>query len=105
VAHGVDPAVKEVETPDLEAILDRARAEAESRELRARHDPMLPSRQFGQRNVGCGDLTLTMRVNTPHPTYVGAPDPDERGAATLSSLLNAQFVTNAANAPRKLGRE
>jgi hypothetical protein len=44
VAHGVNPAVKEVETPDAAAILDRARTEAEVPELRDRHHAMLPSR-------------------------------------------------------------
>ena len=52
VAHGVNPAVKEVETPDAAAGLDRA-APKPSPELRQRHHAMLPRRQFGQRNVGC----------------------------------------------------
>jgi hypothetical protein len=53
VAHGVDPAVKEVQPPDLEAIRDRARVEPERHELHPRHHAMLPRRQFGQRNLGC----------------------------------------------------
>jgi hypothetical protein len=44
VAHGINPSVKEVETPDLAAIRDRARAEAECRELRPGHHAMLPRR-------------------------------------------------------------
>jgi hypothetical protein len=48
---------------DAAAVLDRARTETERDELRDGHHPMLPSRQLGQRNVGCGDLGLTMRLN------------------------------------------
>ena len=57
MAHGVNPAVKEVETPDLEAILDRLPTETERAELAPRHHTMLPRGQFGQRNLGCAELT------------------------------------------------
>jgi hypothetical protein len=56
VTDGVHPAVKEVETPDLEAILDRVPPEAERLELAAGHDTVLPSGQFGQFRVGCAAL-------------------------------------------------
>jgi hypothetical protein len=49
--------VKEVQPPDLEAILDRLPLEAEHAELRSRHHPMLPSRQLSQRNLGSAELT------------------------------------------------
>jgi hypothetical protein len=45
--------MKEVEPPDLAAVLDRARPDAQRRELRAGHH-VLPNRQSGDRNVGCG---------------------------------------------------
>jgi hypothetical protein len=57
VAHGVHPSVKEVETPDLEAIFDRLPVETQRAELGPRHHAMLPSRQFGQFRVGCAELT------------------------------------------------
>jgi hypothetical protein len=56
VTHGVNPAVKEVETPDLEAILDRVPLEAERLQLAAGHHTVLPSGQFGQFRVGCAEL-------------------------------------------------
>jgi hypothetical protein len=57
VTHGVNPAVKEVETPDLEAIRDRVPVEAQRPQLGPNHHAMLPSGNFGQRNVGCAELT------------------------------------------------
>jgi hypothetical protein len=45
-----------VETPDVQAIRDRLPIEAERDELASRHDAMLPSRQFGEQNVGCAEL-------------------------------------------------
>jgi hypothetical protein len=66
--------VKEVETPDLQAIRDGALIEAERQELQPRHHPVLPRRQFGQRNVGCAELTPIIRLNSAHPVYVGASD-------------------------------
>ena len=47
MAHGVHPAVKEVETPDTAAVSDRASAEAQLRELRPGDHAVLPSRQLG----------------------------------------------------------
>ena len=93
MAHGVDPAVKEVETPDLEAILDRARTEAKFDELRERHHAVLPRRQFGQFRVGCAELGLTMRLNIAHPVYVGASRRQTGAPRALRHTLNAQFVT------------
>ena len=90
----VDPAVKEVEAPGAAAVLDRARTQADLRELRPRDHTVLPGGQFGQFRVGCAALGLTMRLNTAHPVHDGASPPDERPAATLSAHLNAQFVTN-----------
>jgi hypothetical protein len=52
VTDGVNPAVKEVETPDLEAILDSVPLEAERSELAPGHHTVLPSGQFGQFRVG-----------------------------------------------------
>jgi hypothetical protein len=98
VAHGVNPAVKEVETFDLAVVRSRARPEAQCRGLRPRHDAMLPRRQFGQRDVGCGELMLTMRLNPPHPAHNRTTAPAERPAATLSSHLNAQFAAKRATA-------
>jgi hypothetical protein len=76
VAHGVNPAVKEVETPNPAAILDRARTEAERYELRRGHHSMLPRGESGPRGV-------RWRLRTA-----------ERGATGIPSHLNAQFVTN-----------
>jgi hypothetical protein len=56
MTDGVNPAVKEVETPDLEAIFDRLPIKAERHELGACHHAVLPSRLFGQRDVGCAEL-------------------------------------------------
>jgi hypothetical protein len=54
VTHGVNPAVKEVETPDPAAIRDRVVIEPRPEELRERDHPVLPSSDFGDQNVGCG---------------------------------------------------
>ena len=93
MAHGVDPAVKEMETPELAAILDHPRAEAEPHELGPRHDAMLQRCQFGQRNVGCADLGLTLSLNAAHPVYVGASGRPKGAPPPFRHTLNAQFVT------------
>ena len=90
--------MKKVEPSSLEAIRNRARAKADVRELRARHYPMLPSRQIGERNVGCGDLTLTIRLNPPHPAQIGASGRQTGAPRPLRHTLNAQFVTNHVSA-------
>ena len=88
-----------METPELAAILDRARAEAELRELRPRDDTMLPRGQFGQRNVGCAELGLTMSLNTAHPVYVGASGRPKGAPPPFRHTLNAPFVTKRRNRP------
>ena len=100
MAHGVDPAVKEVETPDLQAIRDRARIETERQDLRPSDDTMLPRRQFSQRNVGCAMLTPIIRLNTAHPVYVGAPSGPNGTPPPFRHTLNAPFVTKRRNRPR-----
>ena len=54
MAHGVHPAVKEVETPDATAIRDRVVIESRAEELHERDHPVLTSGDFGDQNVGCG---------------------------------------------------
>jgi hypothetical protein len=54
VAHGVNPAVKEVETSDAAAIRDSLAVQFGGEQLRDRDHPMLRSRQPGEPNVGCG---------------------------------------------------
>ena len=43
-------------------------------QLRHRDHSMLPSRQSGDHNVGCGGFMgiIAIAINTPHPVYVGA---------------------------------
>jgi hypothetical protein len=45
-----------MQTPDLEAILDRVPLEAERLQLAPGHHTVLPSGQFGQFSVGCAAL-------------------------------------------------
>jgi hypothetical protein len=54
VAHGVYPAVKEVETPDAAAVSDRAPVQTGLEQLQLGDHPMSPSRHVGECNVGCG---------------------------------------------------
>jgi hypothetical protein len=56
VTHGVNPAMKEVETPDTEAVLDGVAVETDGEQLRLSYDPVLWSRQPGDQNVGCGQF-------------------------------------------------
>ena len=53
MAHGVDPAVKEMQTPDTAAVLDGVAVQAGGEQLRLTDHPMLPSRQAGDPNIGC----------------------------------------------------
>ena len=53
MAHGVDPAVKEVEAPDAAAIRDRVVVEPRGEQLDDRDHPVLPSGDSGDQNVGC----------------------------------------------------
>jgi hypothetical protein len=46
--------VKEVETPDLAAIRDGVAVQAGGEQLRLTDHPMLPSRQSGDPDIGCG---------------------------------------------------
>ena len=94
MTHGVNPAVKEVERSDAAAVLDRARTEPERSELRRRDHTVLPRGQFGQQNVGCAELGLTMRLNSAHPVHIGASTRETGAPRALRHTLNAQFVTN-----------
>ena len=98
VTHGVDPAVKEVQTSDANAVLDRARTEPELQQLRVRHHAMLPRRQFGQRDVGCGQLGLTMRLKRPHPAHNRAsPPPNGAPRAFRHISMRSSSQTAAAH--------
>jgi hypothetical protein len=44
--------MKEMETPNAEAMLDRPSAHPKSEHLRPRHDSMLPTRQTSEQSVG-----------------------------------------------------
>ena len=52
----VNPAVKEVETPDTEAVSDGVTGKAAGQQLLLSHHAVLPSRQSGDQNVGCGQF-------------------------------------------------
>jgi hypothetical protein len=52
--------VKEVEAPDLAAILDGVAIKTRGDQLPLGHHPMLPSRQPGDRNIGCGHSVETI---------------------------------------------
>lgn len=52
MTHGVNPAMKEMETPDSEAILDRVRIQANRNQLGASDHSMLPSRQPSKKDIG-----------------------------------------------------
>ena len=56
MTHGVNPAVKEVETSDAQAVLDGVAVETDGEQLRLSHDPVLRSRQSGDQDVGCGQF-------------------------------------------------
>ena len=72
MTDGVDPAVKEVETPDAAAIGDSVAVEAGAEQLHDRDHPVLPSGQLGQPNVGCAEFVGTIATNPAHPVYIGA---------------------------------
>ena len=63
MAHGVHPAVKEVETPDATAIRDRVAVETRGAQLRHRDHAVLPRCQSGDQNVGCGEFMGTIAIN------------------------------------------
>jgi hypothetical protein len=92
VAHGVNPAVKEVETSDAAAIRDSVAVQFGGEQLRDRDHPMLRGCQSGDQNVGCAEFVGTIAMNSTHPAHNRA-SPRRKGAATLSSHLNAHFVT------------
>ena len=54
MAHGVDPAVKEMETPDAAAIGDGVVVKPRGEQLDDRDHPVLPGGDSGDQNVGCG---------------------------------------------------
>ena len=56
MAHGVHPAVKQMETPDTAAIRDGGAVQTGGEQLQQRDHPMLLSRQPGDQNVGCGQF-------------------------------------------------
>ena len=62
MTHGVNPAMKEVETPDAAAIRDSVAVEARGEQLQNRHHAVLPSCQPGDRNVGCGQFMGTIAM-------------------------------------------
>jgi hypothetical protein len=88
--------VKEVQPPDLQAIPDRVPVEAERDELRPRDHTMLPSRHFGERNVGCAELSVIIPLNSAHPVYDRASGRKTGAPRAFRHTLNAQFVTNRA---------
>ena len=53
MAHGINPAVKEVETPDLAAIGDSVAVKSSGEQLRDRDHSMLRSGHSGDRDLGC----------------------------------------------------
>ncbi len=67
MTHGVDAAMKEVQTPDLAAIRDSVAVQTDGEQLRDRDHPMLRSSQFGQRRVGCAEFVGTIAMNFVHP--------------------------------------
>jgi hypothetical protein len=63
MAHGVDPAVKEVEAPDAAAIRDSVAVEPGGEQLPKRDHPVLPSRRSGDQRVGCGRFVGIIAIN------------------------------------------
>jgi hypothetical protein len=53
VTDGINPPVKEEETPGLQAVLDRTRVDTEPYQLSPSDHSMLPTRQAGEKTVGC----------------------------------------------------
>ena len=72
VTDGVDAAMHRMQAPQRHAAIDRAAAEAESAQLRARYDPVLSRRQpcdpalIGRAQLGWARLTITMSANLAH---------------------------------------
>jgi hypothetical protein len=93
VTHGVHPAVKKVKTPDLAPIRNRVAVQSCREQLRDRDHSMLRSGDFGDQKVRCVEFVEIIAMNFVHPVYVRASPPPKGSAATLSSHLNAQFVT------------
>jgi hypothetical protein len=54
VTDGVHPTVKEMQTPDTAAILDRVAIQTGREQLDLTQHAMLSSRQSGDHNIGCG---------------------------------------------------
>ena len=94
MADGVHRAVKEVETPDAAAIRDGVMVESGGESLDDRDHAVLPSRDLGDHNVGCGGFMGTIAINTPHPTNNGPPTRQTGAPPPFRHTLNAQFVTN-----------
>ena len=63
MAHGVNPAVKEVETPDAAAICDSVAVESGGEQLEERDHSVLPSGDLGDQNVGCGRFVGIIAMN------------------------------------------
>jgi hypothetical protein len=62
MAHGVDPAMKEVQTPDREAVLNRTGTDPKRQQLSPSHHAMLPGCQLSEQTVGCGQLGMTIAL-------------------------------------------
>lgn len=54
--------MKEMETPGLQAVFDRTRADPKRQHLSPSDHSMLPSSQSGEQIVGCGWLTRIIAV-------------------------------------------
>jgi hypothetical protein len=91
------PAVKEVETPDAAAILDRVAVKPSGDQLPLCHHPMLPSRQAGDQNVGCAPSVGIIATRGAHPVYVGASGRPKGAPPPIRHTLNAQFVNKASD--------
>jgi hypothetical protein len=78
MAYGVNPAVKEVEAPDVAAIRNGGAVQTCGEQLRLSDHSMLPSRQSGDQNVGCAEFVGIIATNTAHPAHNRASRPPKR---------------------------
>jgi hypothetical protein len=97
VADGIDPHVDGVQAPHLHTVVDGATAETQLQQLPARHDPMLPLREFGDSQLNWATLTPYIGVNVAHLGHGGEDRAMRR--AELRARVTQAFRKRFASAP------
>ena len=108
MAHGVNPAVKEVEPPDPAAIRDRARRSRAASNCAGMTTPCCRAADRASQNVGCGDFAELLRPTAAHPTHDWRLRTANRAAArvvvTPSMRSSSQSGAMPSPVPRRSAR-